>query len=251
MDKADPRRPDLISRLSGCPTFKNKKVDLEKLLTDTLPCSMRSFQGGRIEVVVRHPLSTVCADEALWIQVLANVSGNALKPVPPGVKPRVEVWTEEGAGKTRIWVKVGLPIGIKPEFQSRIFGMFERAHQDPRVEVDRHRPGHRQAGPGKDGRRNWRGIGRRTRLRVLDRIAIGILTSDIYHDICYNDPSMILLVEDEDDDVFFMEWAMRKVSHMPEMRRVCNGREAIEYFQGTGKFADPCNIPFPTWCSWI
>ncbi len=56
---------------------------------------------------------------------------------------------------------------------------------------------------------------------------------------------MILLVEDEDDDVFFMEWAMRKVSHAPEMRRVCNGREAIEYFQGTGKFADRTQYPLP------
>ncbi len=121
----------IYSRLS-LSNIQKQKVDLEKLLTDTL-LQYEEFQGGRIEVVVRHPLSTVCADEVLLIQVLANVFGNALKFVPPGVKPRVEVWTEEGAGKTRIWVKDN-GIGIKPEFQSRIFGMFERAHQDPRVE---------------------------------------------------------------------------------------------------------------------
>lgn len=55
----------------------------------------------------------------------------------------------------------------------------------------------------------------------------------------------MLLVEDEDDDVFFMKWALQKVPHAPEMRRVANGREAIEYFQGTGKFADRTQYPLP------
>jgi CheY-like chemotaxis protein len=56
---------------------------------------------------------------------------------------------------------------------------------------------------------------------------------------------MILLVEDEEDDVFFMEWALQKVPHAPEMRRVANGREAIEYLQGSEKYADRTQYPLP------
>lgn len=121
----------IYSRLS-LSNIKKQKIDLEKLLNDTL-LQYEEFQGGRMEVAVRHPLSTVLADETLLIQVLANVFGNALKFVPPGAKPRVAVWTEEKSGKTRVWIKDN-GIGIRPEFQPRIFGMFERAHQDPKLE---------------------------------------------------------------------------------------------------------------------
>jgi PAS domain S-box-containing protein len=121
----------IYSRLS-LSNIQKQKIDLKKLLNDTL-LRYEEFQGDRIDVVVRQPLSLVCADETLLIQVLANVFGNALKFVPTGTKPRVEVWTEEKAGKTRVWMKDN-GIGIRPEFQPRIFGMFERAHQDPRVE---------------------------------------------------------------------------------------------------------------------
>jgi PAS domain S-box-containing protein len=113
-------------------SVQKQKVDLAKLLSDTL-LQYEEFQGDRIDVIVRNHLSPVYADETLLIQVLANLFGNALKFVAPGTKPQIEVWTETSNQTMRIWVKDN-GIGIKPEFQGRIFGMFERAHQDPKVE---------------------------------------------------------------------------------------------------------------------
>jgi signal transduction histidine kinase len=43
------------------------------------------------------------------------------------------VWTEARGDKVRVWVADN-GIGIKPEFQHRLFGMFERIHQDKRYE---------------------------------------------------------------------------------------------------------------------
>lgn len=55
----------------------------------------------------------------------------------------------------------------------------------------------------------------------------------------------ILLVEDEPNDVFFFQRAMKKagITHPVQVAR--DGQEAIEYLQGSGKFADRVAFPFP------
>jgi CheY-like chemotaxis protein len=56
---------------------------------------------------------------------------------------------------------------------------------------------------------------------------------------------MILLVEDEDDDAFLMEIALRKVPASPRMSRVTNGQQALDYLKGDGKYADRGAYPLP------
>jgi CheY-like chemotaxis protein len=56
---------------------------------------------------------------------------------------------------------------------------------------------------------------------------------------------MILLVEDDDDDVFLMEFAMSKISDKPPMLRVSNGQEALDYLKGLDKYADRTVYPLP------
>jgi CheY-like chemotaxis protein len=56
---------------------------------------------------------------------------------------------------------------------------------------------------------------------------------------------MILLVEDEDDDAFLMEIAMRKIPAAPRMTRVINGQQAIDYLKGEGKYADRTAYSLP------
>jgi CheY-like chemotaxis protein len=55
----------------------------------------------------------------------------------------------------------------------------------------------------------------------------------------------ILLVEDEENDVFFMQQAMQKAGVLNPIRVVSDGQEAIDYFQGTGKFANRQEFPLP------
>jgi len=55
----------------------------------------------------------------------------------------------------------------------------------------------------------------------------------------------ILLVEDNDDDAFFMQQALHDSQIVNPVHRVENGREAIEYLAGDGRFADREKYPLP------
>jgi DNA-binding response OmpR family regulator len=55
----------------------------------------------------------------------------------------------------------------------------------------------------------------------------------------------ILLVEDEENDVFFMQQAMQKAGVENPIQVATDGQEAIDYFKGTGKFANREEFPLP------
>jgi CheY-like chemotaxis protein len=55
----------------------------------------------------------------------------------------------------------------------------------------------------------------------------------------------ILLVEDDENDVFLVKRAMQKAGVVNPIRVASSGQEAIDYFQGTGKFADRKEFPLP------
>lgn len=55
----------------------------------------------------------------------------------------------------------------------------------------------------------------------------------------------ILLVEDDQNDVDFMQMAMAKAGLAPLLRVVTNGRQAIDYFKGLGEYADREKFPLP------
>lgn len=56
----------------------------------------------------------------------------------------------------------------------------------------------------------------------------------------------ILLVEDNEDDVFLTEMAFAKAGCKNSLRVVMDGDEAVEYLSGEGKFADRAEHPFPS-----
>ena len=55
----------------------------------------------------------------------------------------------------------------------------------------------------------------------------------------------ILLVEDEENDVFFMQQAMKTAGVLNPIRVASDGRQAIDYFKGTGKFVNREEFPLP------
>ena len=55
----------------------------------------------------------------------------------------------------------------------------------------------------------------------------------------------ILLVEDEEGDVFFMQQAMQKAGVLNPLQVASDGQMAIDYFKGTGKFANRAEFPLP------
>jgi two-component system response regulator len=55
----------------------------------------------------------------------------------------------------------------------------------------------------------------------------------------------ILLVEDEPNDVFFMQQAMQKAGVVNPIQVASNGQQAIDYLKGAGKFANRAEFPLP------
>jgi CheY-like chemotaxis protein len=60
-----------------------------------------------------------------------------------------------------------------------------------------------------------------------------------------NAQTVFLLVEDNEDDVFFMQRAFRLAGIQNPLHVVTNGEEAIEYLSGWNDFADRQRHPLP------
>jgi DNA-binding response OmpR family regulator len=56
----------------------------------------------------------------------------------------------------------------------------------------------------------------------------------------------ILQIEDDPNDVFFLQRAMTKAGVTVSIQVATDGREGIAYLQGAGKFADRTKYPFPS-----
>lgn len=56
----------------------------------------------------------------------------------------------------------------------------------------------------------------------------------------------ILQVEDDSNDVFFLQHAMKKAGVANPIHVVSDGQQAIDYLQGVGKFADRVRYPLPS-----
>jgi len=56
----------------------------------------------------------------------------------------------------------------------------------------------------------------------------------------------ILLVDDDENDLFFLTDSFSKAGVTAPIRIARDGKEAIEYFQGEGKFADRDEFPLPS-----
>ncbi len=61
-------------------------------------------------------------------QVFSHLLGNAVKFVPPGVKPRVRVWAETQGDHVRFFIEDN-GIGIPADQQERVFGIFQQANK--------------------------------------------------------------------------------------------------------------------------
>ena len=115
------------SRVARC-EFHLQRVSLQKLVRDLVQ-QYPEIQPPRAQVIVREPLLDVMGHEPSLTQAISNLLINGVKFVNPGVQPKLQVWTERRADRVRLWVEDN-GIGIKPEYQRRLFGMFERVHQN-------------------------------------------------------------------------------------------------------------------------
>ena len=58
-------------------------------------------------------------------------------------------------------------------------------------------------------------------------------------------PNTILLVEDNEDDTFFMRQALKDAGIQNPLQHVEDGQAAVDYLAGTGKYGDRALYPLP------
>jgi signal transduction histidine kinase len=108
----------------GHQEFSLHRVNLEAHV-DALVSDLVQKRKTEAEIQVARPIPDVVANGFLIDQVINQLLTNAVTFVKPGVPPRVAVWAEKHNSTVRLVVEDN-GIGIPPEYQSKIFQLFER-----------------------------------------------------------------------------------------------------------------------------
>lgn len=100
-------------------------VDLDPLLAEVIE-QYPALVSSAASIRVHRPLGRVRGHAPSLIQCFSNLLGNALKFVPEGRPPRIDVRSALHGRRRRVSVQDN-GVGVEPEDQARIFRMFERA----------------------------------------------------------------------------------------------------------------------------
>jgi signal transduction histidine kinase len=113
------------------PEAKLQMVDPGAVVRDVLARMAPAIAQARAKVVVDGPLPPVRAHVRSLDQAIATLLSNALKFAREGVAPKVRIRSERRGRSVRLWVDDN-GIGIPPEHQHRLFGVFERLQRRER-----------------------------------------------------------------------------------------------------------------------
>lgn len=219
-------------------------VDTGALLRGILD-SYPDFQPSKAHIRIEGPLPVVLGNEAGLTQCFSNLLGNAVKFVQPGVAPEIRIWAETRNGWVRIWV-ADKGIGIAESMLPRVFDMFSRAskaYEGTGIGLALVRKVVQRMG-GRVGVDSQEGIGSRFWMELKSGVshagqARGAVSGR------EGTSGSVLYVEDEESDVVFMEMAFAKAGLKEALRVVRDGRAAIEYLSGAGRYGDRQRHPLP------
>lgn len=107
-------------------------ISLSRLIREIIS-QYPEMQHPLAEIELVEPLHEVIGHEPSLSQAVSNLLSNAVKFVRPGETARVRVLSERRGSQVRLAIEDD-GIGIKPEHQHRLFGMFERIHPENRYE---------------------------------------------------------------------------------------------------------------------
>lgn len=129
---ASRRMDDLIQDLLAYSRLSRAEVELQPVdlgrIADTAASVVSDLaQPARPVIEIHAPLPPVVGHAGVLAQVLQNLLGNAVKFVAPGTEPYVRVSAESRDGRVLVSVEDN-GIGIPPEYEERIFRVFERLH---------------------------------------------------------------------------------------------------------------------------
>ncbi len=126
------RMNNLLDALLKYATIGKTELEIETVnLQDVLDISKINLQVSieetDTEIIVDEPLPIVRSVQSLLIQLFQNLLSNAIKFRKDGCKPQIHVYAKEDSEYFKIFIKDN-GIGIDPEFQERIFVIFQRLH---------------------------------------------------------------------------------------------------------------------------
>jgi signal transduction histidine kinase len=102
--------------------FKLQAVALDKLVSDIVRQNFPSLARDA-DITIEPPLLPVLGNESFLAQAVSNLIDNAVKFAAKEHPLKIRVWTERHQKQVRLWVEDN-GIGILPEYQVRVWGMF-------------------------------------------------------------------------------------------------------------------------------
>ncbi|WP_333479410.1 PAS domain S-box protein [Allocoleopsis sp.] len=114
------------SRLSR-EQIKLSGVQLAQVMVEAQAQLGTELSNRQGQLTIAEPLPSVMGHRPTLVQIVVNLLSNANKFVAPGVQPQIRVWAEQKENGVRLWVADN-GIGIAPQYQEQIFGVFERLH---------------------------------------------------------------------------------------------------------------------------
>lgn len=102
-------------------------VQLAQVVAEAQAQLEADLRDRQAVVTVAADLPTVLGHRSILVQMVANLLSNAVKFVDPSIQPQVHIWAHIQENWVRLWVEDN-GIGIAPQYQEQIFGVFERLH---------------------------------------------------------------------------------------------------------------------------
>jgi signal transduction histidine kinase len=104
-------------------------VDLTAVFERVLKALEVEAKNRDAKICLNGPIPAVVCDSGIIERVTMNLLTNALKFVDKGSSPQVDIWADTTGDIVRVNIR-DQGIGIAPEYQEKIFGVFERLHDD-------------------------------------------------------------------------------------------------------------------------
>ena len=104
--------------------FSSEAVEVTQLLSGIIE-TYPMLAADKADVLLAGPFPPVQGNEAMLMQIFSNLMGNAVKFMPPGVKPQLKIWGEMRGNNVRYFVQDN-GIGIPSDQHRKIFDIFQQ-----------------------------------------------------------------------------------------------------------------------------
>jgi signal transduction histidine kinase len=99
--------------------------DLNGLVAEASELVSMQLEERGIDLQVAPDMPQVCGDPGRLLEVFQNLIDNSIKFMGDQKEPRIEIGAERDIGQVECFVRDN-GIGIKPDYQERVFDLFDR-----------------------------------------------------------------------------------------------------------------------------